>query len=101
MVELKEELKKRGLHVSGKKAELAERLEEFVKANEVSGRGERATPSAPRHLQRVGSLACGRAGAAATLAPAAWNASLKILLTPRKSVTQRHLHLRFPAGRGG
>lgn len=36
VADLKEELKKRGLPVSGKKAELAERLETFVQANEVS-----------------------------------------------------------------
>lgn len=35
VAELKEELKKRGQPVSGKKAELAERLEAYVKANEV------------------------------------------------------------------
>ena len=35
VVELKEECKKRGLAVGGKKAELVERLEEYVKANEV------------------------------------------------------------------
>lgn len=35
VAELKEELKKRGLPVSGKKADLAERLEAYVVENEV------------------------------------------------------------------
>lgn len=38
VVELKEECKKRGLPVGGKKAELVERLEDYIKANEVGGR---------------------------------------------------------------
>ena len=35
VAELKEELKKRGQPVTGKKAELAERLETYIKENEV------------------------------------------------------------------
>lgn len=38
VVELKDECKKRGLAVSGKKADLIERLESFLKENEVSVR---------------------------------------------------------------
>lgn len=41
VVELKEECKKRGLPVSGKKADLVERLEEYVRDNEVRGEARR------------------------------------------------------------
>ncbi|GAB4822403.1 hypothetical protein N2152v2_009449 [Parachlorella kessleri] len=48
VAELKDELKKRGQPVSGKKAELAERLEAYVKENEATPDGDKPTPAEER-----------------------------------------------------
>lgn len=57
VVELKEECKKRGLAVSGKKAELVERLEEFIKDNEKS-----EEPAGAAASEDEGPAAAGEAG---------------------------------------
>ena len=67
VVELKEECKKRGLAVSGKKAELVERLEEYIAENEVRaayvgwGAGRRSAAAA------AAAAACSTAKPAPTL----------------------------------
>ena len=66
VVELKEECKKRGLAVSGKKAELAERLEAYIAENEVreaQGRGGRGG-------RRSAAAAAATAAACSTSKPA-------------------------------
>ena len=50
VVKLKDELKKRGQAVSGKKADLVARLEEYIKQNEVRLPGKHACTAAALSL---------------------------------------------------